>query len=60
MAKLSDRLRHLMAEEDLITDAPFSKALPTLCLAKLFMQQHPSERAFEESFRCFTELLSRR
>jgi hypothetical protein len=61
MTKLSERLRHLVREEDLITLMHRSTAeLPTLalCLAKLFMLEPRSEIAFEEAFRCFTELLS--
>jgi hypothetical protein len=61
MAKLSDKLRHLVGEEDLITLMHCSTAeLPTLalCLTKLSMLEPLSERAFEEAFRCFTELLS--
>jgi hypothetical protein len=61
MTKLSDKLRCLVGEEDLITLMHRStEELPTLalCLAKLFMLEPPSERAFEEAFRCFTELLS--
>jgi hypothetical protein len=61
MAKLSDKLRHLVGEEDLITLMHCSTAeLPTLalCLTKLSMLQPLSERAFEEAFRCFIELLS--
>jgi hypothetical protein len=60
MAKLSDKLRHLVGEEELITLMHCSTAeLPTLalCLTKLSMLEPLSERAFEEAFRCFTELL---
>jgi hypothetical protein len=61
MTKLSDKLRRLVGEEDLITLMRRStEEVPTLalCLAKLFMLEPLSERAFEEAFRCFTELLS--
>jgi hypothetical protein len=61
MAKLSDKLRHLVGEEDLFTLMHCSTAeLPTLalCLTKLSMLQPLSEKAFEEAFRCFIELLS--
>jgi hypothetical protein len=61
LAKLSDKLRHKVGEEDLITLMHRStEELPTLalCLAKLFMLESLRERAFEEAFRCFTELLS--
>jgi hypothetical protein len=61
MTKLSDKLRRLVGEEDLITLMHRStEELPTLalCLTKLFMLEPLSERAFEEAFRCFTELLS--
>jgi hypothetical protein len=61
LAKLSDKLRHLVGEEYLITLMHRStEELPSLalCLAKLFMLELLSERAFEEAFRCFTELLS--
>jgi hypothetical protein len=61
MAKLSDKLRHLVGEEDLITLMHHStEELPTLALslAKLFMLESLSERAFEKAFRGLTELLS--
>jgi hypothetical protein len=61
MTKLSDKLRRLVGEEDLITLMHRSKEeVPTLalCLAKLFMLEPLRERAFEEAFKCFTELLS--
>jgi hypothetical protein len=61
LAKLSDKLRLLVAEEDLITLMHRStEVLPTLalCRAKLFMLQPLTERDFGEAFRCFTELLS--
>jgi hypothetical protein len=61
MGKLIDRLRHLVAEEDLITLMHRStKQLPALALhlAKHFMLNPLSERAFEKAFMCFTELLS--
>jgi hypothetical protein len=61
LAKLSDKLRHKVGKENLITLMHRStEELPTLalCLAKLFMLESLSERAFEEAFRCFTELLS--
>jgi hypothetical protein len=56
MVKLSDKLRHLVGEEDLITLLHCSTAeLPTLALSltKLSMLQPLSERAFGEAFRCF-------
>jgi hypothetical protein len=61
MTKLSDKLKHLVGEEDLITWMRRStEELPTLalCLAKLFMLEPLSERTFEEAFSCFTEQLS--
>jgi hypothetical protein len=61
MTKLSAKLKPLVGEEDLITLMHRStESLPTLalCLAKLLMLEPLSERAFEEAFRCFTELLS--
>jgi hypothetical protein len=58
--KLLEKLRDLVPEEILDLMNQLAKELHShaLCLAALIILEPPSERAFEEAFSCFTELLS--
>jgi hypothetical protein len=59
--KLTGKLRSLVPEEMLIgLMSQLTRQLPShaLCLAALIILEPCSERAFEEAFRCFAELLS--
>jgi hypothetical protein len=59
--KLVGKLRGLVPEEMLIgLMSQLARHLPShaLCLAALIILEPRSERAFEEAFRCFAELLS--